>query len=386
MSGRVAAASRPTPAPATVRPATDVDLATWDAVAVQAPGGHVFQSLAWGRWRAAHGRDVRRFAHADGARTSVIVRRWPAIGGGSAYVARGPNTAEPILAVTRLAAVVDRLARDGVDVVTADPEVPATDEAYRAGLAGIGFRPTAELQPSRDRMRVPLGPTVDEPAAFGAVARSTRQRIRSAERELVVVRHDPLAGEPGEGFVAPAEPVEPALARMMALLASAGERLGFPVPPAELEWCRLAYEDGLLVLLEAREVGTAGEPVAALGLYRHGGRLSTAYSADRLDRRRTHPGSLHLLRWRALQLAIRAGASELDLGGVDVAGARGEPRPGDPTYGLYEHKRSFGAEWVTQAGAQERVLRGWHRDLGRAAARLTELGSWRIARRRPAAG
>ena len=32
------------------------------------------------------------------------------------------------------------------------------------------------------------------------------------------------------------------------------------------------------------------------------------------------PGALHLLRWRAIQLAIREGCREMDLGGVDVAG------------------------------------------------------------------
>jgi hypothetical protein len=32
----------------------------------------------------------------------------------------------------------------------------------------------------------------------------------------------------------------------------------------------------------------------------------------------------------------------MDLGGVDVAGARTEPQEGDPLYGLYQHKQSFG--------------------------------------------
>ena len=45
----------------------------------------------------------------------------------------------------------------------------------------------------------------------------------------------------------------------------------------------------------------------------------------------------------------------MDLGGVDVAGARGEPKEGDPLYGLYQHKRSFGGRWVELTGAHERV-------------------------------
>jgi hypothetical protein len=36
--------------------------------------------------------------------------------------------------------------------------------------------------------------------------------------------------------------------------------------------------------------------------------------------------------------------------------------------GLYEHKRSFGAEWVEMTGAHERVLRPWRYGAGRLAA------------------
>ena len=92
-------------------------------------------------------------------------------------------------------------------------------------------------------------------------------------------------------------------------------------------------------------------------LYRHGGRLSTVHSADAAAARRDHAGALHLLRWRAIQLALRDGCAEVDLGGVDVAGARREPRDGEPMYGLYQHKLSFGGRWLALTGAHERVIR-----------------------------
>jgi lipid II:glycine glycyltransferase (peptidoglycan interpeptide bridge formation enzyme) len=60
----------------------------------------------------------------------------------------------------------------------------------------------------------------------------------------------------------------------------------------------------------------------------------------------------------------------MDLGGVDVAGARHEPKEGEPMFGLYQHKRSFGAEWVELPGAHERVIRPWRYAAGRVAARL----------------
>ena len=100
-----------------------------------------------------------------------------------------------------------------------------------------------------------------------------------------------------------------------------------------------------------------GGPFAGLVLYRHGGRLTTVSSADRAETRRAHPGALHLLRWRALQLAIREGCRELDMGGVDVPGSRAEPHEGDPMYGLYQHKRAFGGRWLELTGAHERVVR-----------------------------
>ena len=44
---------------------------------------------------------------------------------------------------------------------------------------------------------------------------------------------------------------------------------------------------------------------------------------------------MHLLRWRAIQLAIREGCDEMDLGGVDVGPDHREPGEGDPMAGLY---------------------------------------------------
>jgi lipid II:glycine glycyltransferase (peptidoglycan interpeptide bridge formation enzyme) len=122
-------------------------------------------------------------------------------------------------------------------------------------------------------------------------------------------------------------------------------------------WWRRALAAGHLVYLEAHAAGEADATVAGLVLYRHGGRISTVHSADGAATRRDHPGALHLLRWRAIQLALREGCSEVDLGGVDVAGARREPREGEPMYGLYQHKLSFGGRWLALTGAHERVIR-----------------------------
>ena len=60
----------------------------------------------------------------------------------------------------------------------------------------------------------------------------------------------------------------------------------------------------------------------------------------------------------------------MDLGGVDVPGARRRPREGEPAYGMLQFKESFGARWVELTGAHERVVRPLHYAAGRVASRL----------------
>ncbi|HEX7950341.1 MAG TPA: GNAT family N-acetyltransferase [Candidatus Limnocylindrales bacterium] len=365
------------------RDARPDELADWDARTVEAPGGHVLQSRAWAEHRRASGWSPRFLVTDDGGRVLALTRRWRWVQGGGAYIPRGPvpagSGATPEAIAARQIAVSETLASDGVDVVAADPEVPAADSAFRDAIVAASFRPIEEIQPSRHRITLPLGPAADQtgPAASGAaerpgeatvfegIAKSTRQRIRGAERDgLVVVRHDARQGPTGagEGFVAPADAPAVALDRFYGLLLETGERRHFSFGPRSgfMDWWLAALAAGHLVYLEARAPGSsqeaAGEPLAGLILYRHGGRFSTVHSGDHAASRVQHAGALHLLRWRAIQLAIREGCAEMDLGGVDVAGSRGEPGEGDRLYGLYQHKRAFGGHWLELTGAHERVF------------------------------
>ena len=63
----------------------------------------------------------------------------------------------------------------------------------------------------------------------------------------------------------------------------------------------------------------------------------------------------------------------MDLGGVDVAGARREPTEGEPMWGLYQHKRSFGGEWLELTGAHERVLDANRYRMGRLASKASRI-------------
>ena len=341
------------------RPAEARELEAWDDLTVHGGGGNIFQSRAWAEHRRRTGWNPAFLVGDDGSAVLALERAWPLLRSGSWYLPRGPIPAGSVDAMAaRLGGVTANLAGRGADVVATDAEIP-TGIGYEDALVALGFRSIEEIQPSRHRMRLTLGRGADEAGIFGGVARATRQRVNRAERDgVIVVRYDARVEDvdPGPGFTAPAESLDAALGRFFDLLLETGERRQFALGPRSsfLDWWRAAHGAGLIVHLEARD--RTGTPLAGLLLYRHGGRLSTAYSADHAPSRRDHPGTFHLLRWRAIQLAIREACAEMDLGGVDGRGARHEPQPDDPMYGLYEHKRSFGAEWLEQVGAHERVL------------------------------
>jgi len=343
------------PATASDQPATD-----WNALAVDRPGGHVYQSVEWAEHRRGRGW-TPRFVSVGDHRVLALTRPWPVVGGGSAYIPRGPApTAGSRELGEVLWHVTTKLAGEAIDVVAADSEVPADDGEWQSWLRRARYRPIEEIQPSRHRVTLPLR-GADEVGVFSGIAKSTRQRIRKAEKqEIAVVRHDLRSGKvEGEGFVAPGEPAAAALDRFYDLLLETGARRDFSFGPRGdfVAWWRRALAGGHLVYLEARDRSPTGDPLAGLILYRHGGRLSTVHSGDHESSRRSHPGALHLLRWRAIQLAIRDSGSEMDLGGADVAGARREPAEGEPMYGLLQHKLSFGGQWLPLAGAHERVIR-----------------------------
>jgi len=364
------------------REATPSELETWDALTVQPAGGHVLQSQAWAQYRARMGWQPRFLIGSDASAVLALLRPWPLIGSASAYISRGPvpnGTIDEL--VGRLAGVTDWLAAAGVDVVASDAEVAAWTD-YGNQIAALGYRQIEEIQPSRHHLVLKLGDRVDEDAAFGNISKSTRQRIHQAERQgIQVVRYDAAVegDDVGPMFQAREDAPEVALTRFHGFLEATGRRRRFALTARSsfLDWSHMAYRAGYLVLLEARDL--EGVPFAGLVLYRHGGRLSTAFSGDEAGARERHPGVFHLLRWRAIQLAIEEGSLEMDLGGVDVAGARNEPQPGEPMFGLYQHKRSFGAEWLELVGAHERVLRPTRYLLGRVAARA-------LGRSRPASG
>ncbi len=353
------------PALRVVREAAPDELPGWDALTVDVPGGDVQQSLAWAVHRERTGWRRHHLVLDDGAAVLALGRPWRFIGGGRLYVPRGPVPAGagPEVVAGRLAAIAAWARDAGFDAILADPEIPAGG-GFPALLAGLGFHQVEEIGPSRHRVGVPIPPGADDAALLAGMAPKTRQQVLAAERRGVrVLRYDVRAGsEPGPGLEVPdpgrlVDAAEQAFARFHGLLVATGARRGFRVGsrPVALAWWRAALEAGHLLFLEAR--GKEDELIGGAIFYRHGGRLTYGNSGDVAALRTAYPGATGLVLWRALQLAAREGREELDLGGVDVRGARREPLPGESTYGLLRFKQSFGGSWIEQSGAHERVLR-----------------------------
>ena len=240
-----------------IRVASAAELVDWDERTVDVRGGHVYQSRAWAEHRARAGWGADHLLFDDGFAALVLRRGWPWVGGSSAYITRGPVSAGdgPGQTAERLASIVDFLGHGEVAVVASDSEIPART-GYPAQLARIGFHPIEEIQPSRHRIALPIaGRTEDD--VFAGIAKSTRQRIRKAEGEgIVVIRHDGRVAPSGvgEGFIGPKEPTELALDRFYDLLLETGERKHFAFGPRDIPHTFTVSSEEAHFLYEAERI------------------------------------------------------------------------------------------------------------------------------------
>jgi lipid II:glycine glycyltransferase (peptidoglycan interpeptide bridge formation enzyme) len=314
----------------------------WDARTVDVAGGHVLQGTAWATQRAEQGWTPRFVTFDDGRAALVVTHAQPPLPGFVAYAPRGPVSAgdPPVHVAQRAVALATWLGAEGATILAVDPELDA-DPAYDAAMAAAGFTQTEELQPSRHRLVLRWEPGDSAESVLGRVSKQTRQRIRAATTAGTRAVEDPT-GEHLEAFGRLAD--------------ATAERKGFDFATSRGfdEWWRLVLAAGQARFWVATN---EDELLGGLLVYRQAGHLATAFSADRADLRRELPGTMHLLRWTAIEASVAAGYPSIDLGGVDVRGARHKPEAGDAAYGLYEHKTSFGAEWVESAAAHEIVLR-----------------------------
>jgi hypothetical protein len=340
-----ASAAPVTPGPAathSAREATLDELADWDRHTVDPPGGNALQSRAWATYRSHFGWQPVFLVLSDGGRVLGLRRSGRLIRADRAYLSRGPIPTGASETAARLVACAAWFATRGVGILISDAEVPA-ETGYAALIERAGFRPTEEVQPSRHRMAVDLAGVADPDALLKSFNATTRNMVRAAlKSDLEVAVHDAIDAA--------------VLARLEAfhrLVEATGRRKQFAVASGArfLDWSRQAMGAGIQVFIEAR--APDGGIAAAATFYRHGNRWTYALAADDPQYRRSYPGAVRLVVWEAMRRALGEGRSEFDLGGVDVAGARRRPEPGEPEHGMLTFKESFGATWVELAGAHQ---------------------------------
>jgi hypothetical protein len=305
----------------------------------------------------------------DGRAALVVARRQAGIGGLSAACRKGPIHAGdlPQAVAERAIALADLLRTERATDLFADPEIDRS-AGYAAAMSRAGFGVTDEAQPSIHVMRLALPAGCSEAELFSALGKTTRQRVRAAEKAGIRVRVDDGGDRLGD---------------FAGLLVERGRDLGFHLGA---EFGSMAFTGLLIRAGHARLYVAEHEDTLVGGLVVHlqGGVFSTAHSADRVDLRNTYAGAMHLTRWTIIRDALAVGAPWIDLGGVDLPGHREPPAPGEPNHGLYEHKRGFGAVWTPREPARRIVLRPWMDRaawLGRELRGLPEL----VRRREPAA-
>jgi lipid II:glycine glycyltransferase (peptidoglycan interpeptide bridge formation enzyme) len=316
----------------------------WDRDTVAAPGGNVLQGTCWAAHRRAQGARPMFVTFTDGRAALVIARRQRGLGGLSAACRKGPiHAGDPPEAIaSRAAALATMLREKRATDLFLDPEIDQSS-AYETAMEGAGFGVTDEAQPSIHVMRLALPAGCTETELFPTLGKTTRQRIHAAEKAGIRVRIDEKGDRLGD---------------FAALLGERGRDLGFHLGA---EFGSMAFTGLLISAGQARLYVAEHEDELVGGLVVHlqGGTFSTAHSADRVDLRHTYPGTMHLVRWTIIRDALGAGAPWIDLGGVDLPGHRQLPAATDPTYGLYEHKRGFGAAWAAREPARRIVLRPW---------------------------
>ena len=322
----------------------------WDRRAVAARGGDMHQGAAFAADRSR--RSITTIAlDADGTPLLVCLRRLPLIGLSVASISRGPavptdaQTDETLLIPRLLQRVGAWLRKEaGVIELRVDPWLPASD-AIEAEWRRAGFAPCEESFFSKNAMwiRATARAGATEGEVFSLLGSSKRNQVNAARRsEIKIVRL------PREGSASALEEA----AELVNETASRREFAKIDREQTLLTWADLMSAGQMEVWL-ARDAD--GSAIAVETAIRHGERLTSHHAGSRTDGRPTSAGVGALLKWTLIETARQEGRIA-DLGGADVVGHRQVPQPGDKMYGLYDHKRSFGAEWVEMSGAHRIVL------------------------------
>ena len=323
--------------------------AEWNTIAAALPGAHVLQSWEWGEFKSRYGwKPRRRVWEREGQPVAAasILRRTLSSQAFAArmnilYLPRGPLLDWSDSALVRaVLGDLEKLARrEGAIFLKIDPDLPlatglpgAADEtlhpcgqAARADLLGLGWRFSPDQVQFRNTVQVDL--TQDDEALLGRMKQKTRYNIRLAARKGVTVRQGNLSD----------------LDLLYRLYAETSIRDSFVI--RRPEYYRDAWGSFMQAgLAEALMAEVEGKAVAALIVYRFGGRAWFMYGMSSAVQREKMPN--HLLQWEAMRRAKAAGCTV-----YDFWGAPDEFAESDSMWGVFKFKEGFGGQVVRTAGA-----------------------------------
>ncbi|WP_447977168.1 lipid II:glycine glycyltransferase FemX [Candidatus Nitrospira bockiana] len=319
------------------------DREAWNRFVGLQPGGNVFQSYEWGEVREAQGWRPWYVAVADGEEWAgaalILSKSLPGGVGTLLYSPRGPILGSHPAALPALVEAARQIAREtGGLFWRIEPPVLFDDAERARGFESAGFRavPMEWSYWNRPKYEMQMSIAEGEAAVFAKLGTKIRTKVRHAAKRGVVI-------EEGDG--------ELDLEHFYRLLQDTGMKKRIPV--RGLDYFRVLHrtliKPGMARLFLARKDAT---PVAGGISVRFGAGASLLYLSNDYSMQRAG----WAIQWEMIRWAIAHGCRTYDFGGT---GTNYPPSETDKGYGVYQFKRSFGAEIVRWYGYADYVFDRW---------------------------
>jgi len=313
----------------------------WNRFVTSQPGATIYQSYEWGEIRRSHGWEPHYIALAqDGewvAAALLLTKRLPGALGTMLYSPRGPIMTAWKGAVPALVEAVSLLARRcGAMFWRIEPPIQHDDLSVAECVAQAGFVPVDQEWSywNRPKYEMKLNIAPGEAAVFAALGTKIRTKVRHASKRGVLIE---------EGCT------EQDIESFYRLLKNTGEKKRIPVRGLDYFHClyRTFIKSGMARLVLAHKDGM---PVAGGMTVRYGTMATLLYLSNDYSMQRAG----WAVQWEMLRWAMAQGCTTYDFGGT---GTGYPPQETDKGYGVYQFKRSFGAEIVRWYGCADYVFR-----------------------------
>lgn len=308
-----------------------VSTTEWESFLQGYPNAHLLQTAAWGELKSAFGWSHEFVTHRDRGASILFRRVLP--GFTIAYIPEGPvGEWEPEF----LAGVEKVCRRRGAFMLKVEPD-QHWDPHIADRYSELGFQPSLQtIQPPRT---IIIDLTADEEEILMRMKSKTRYNIRLAGRKGVEVS------------------TWSDIAAFAVMMEETADRDEFGAH--DKAYFRKAYDlfhpSGACELFVA-EVDSL--PVAAIMVFKRGGRAWYLYGASRSFHREKMP--TYALQWQAMRWAKANGCTSYDLWGIpnyDEHELEDQfTERSDGLWGVYRFKRGFGGEVSRTMGAWDLVL------------------------------